>query len=115
MFLRSWQVKNWSRISPHFIEPEGSLPPLQVPTTCHYPQPYQSTPRPVSQRGLLPSGFPTKTLVVPLLAHIRATRPAHLILLDLITQTTLYWIYLNINSSYRIGSNVIRCNRNKPI
>jgi len=27
----------------HFMEPEGSLPPLQVPATCPYPQPDQSS------------------------------------------------------------------------
>jgi len=27
----------------HFMEPEGSLLPLQVPATCPYPQPYQSS------------------------------------------------------------------------
>ena len=27
---------------PHFMEPEGSLPHLQVPATCPYPQPDQS-------------------------------------------------------------------------
>ena len=32
--------------------------------------------------GLIPTGFPTKTLYIPLLSHIHATFPTHLILLD---------------------------------
>jgi hypothetical protein len=32
------------KISPHFMEPEGSLPHSQVPATPLYPEPAQSNP-----------------------------------------------------------------------
>ena len=49
--------------------------------------------------GLFPSGFPTKTLYIPLSSPIRATCRAHLILLDIITRTILGEQYRSLSSS----------------
>ena len=95
------------------METECSLPRLQLP------DPDQSSPYPLlptSSRsalilfshlrlslpsGLFPSGFPIKTLYTPLLSSIRATYPAHLILLDLITRIIFGEQFRSLSSSLR--------------
>ena len=49
--------------------------------------------------GLFPSVFPTNNLFTPLHSPMRATCPAHLILLDLINRTVLDEHYRSLSSS----------------
>ena len=83
------------------MEHEGSLLHSLEPITCTSSEPDQSSPWPPAWRSifilsshlhlslrsvLLPSGFLTATLYVPLLSPIYATCPTNFILLDIITQ-----------------------------
>ena len=79
----------------------GQPSPVHKPTShlleIHPNITHPSTPR--SPQWFLPSGFPTKTLYTPLPSPIRATCPAHLILLDFITHTILGEQYKSFSSS----------------
>jgi hypothetical protein len=97
----SWEAANCAvtqEIPSIFMEPEVSSPCSQEPYTGPYPEPVRSSPHlPILSllrsililfthlrlglpSGLFPSGFPTNILV----SLIRATCPAHFILLHLI-------------------------------
>ena len=84
--------------------------PFHIPTShlleIHRNIVHPSTPR--SPHWFLPSGFPTKTLYAPLSSSIRATCPAHLILLDFITRTILGGDYSSFSSSKRWHIKFIR-------
>jgi len=101
------------------MEPKGSLLNLQVPTTCPYPEPDQSSPCPyhsTSWRSILilfshlclglPSGlFPFQNHVctspLPIMCYM--PNPPHL---DLITQIILGEEYRSLNSSLFLHSAV---------
>jgi hypothetical protein len=101
-----------SRNSPHFTEPEVSLPRSQQPTTVPYPMPDKPSPHhhPTSLRsilsschlrlrfpiGLLPSGFPNKIVYALLFHTCYIRRPSHTPWLDHVN---------NIGEEYKSNSN----------
>jgi hypothetical protein len=100
--MRNWQFLSWSRNSPHFMEPEGSLTCSQQPAPFPYPVPDQSSPRPSQAiyliasyhlrlsllRSPFPSGFPIKNLYAFLFSPILVKCPAYLIFLNFINLPT---------------------------
>ena len=73
------------------------------PTSWRYILILSTHPRLGLPSGIFPSGFPTKTLHTSLSSPIRATCPAHLILLDFITRTILGEEYRSFSSSLCIS------------
>jgi len=107
---------SWSRNSPHFMKSKGSLLCLQVPDTCPYPEPEQSSPCPPSHflkihlniillsmpgsfEWSLFLKFPHHQPVCTSPPPIHATYPVHLILLVLNTQIISDEEYGSLSSS----------------
>jgi hypothetical protein len=114
-----------------FMEPKGSLPHLQVPTTCPYPKPVHFSPFPPTSHFLkihlnyilpftpgspqwsLTLRFPHPNPVYTSPPPIRATCADHLILLDFITLTimseeykSLYSFLHSLVTSSLLGSDI---------
>jgi hypothetical protein len=111
-FLRSRQLCSFSRASWHFMEPEGSLPCSQEPSTGPYPEPEQSNPsHPISLRsililfihlhrglpsGLFPSGFRTNIVY----AFVFAPLLLHALPISL----SLIWSLIMLGEDYKLWS-----------
>ena len=98
---------------PEFYGTRGFITAFTKARHIPWPKPYHSMSDPNSRRsfniilqlnlgfpsGLFTSGYPTKNLYEILLSTIRATWPAHLILLDFTTRTIFGKEYRSLNSS----------------
>ena len=110
---------------PAFMEPEISLPHSQATATCPYPEPVRPSSCLTSHflksililsccllmdlpSCIFPSGFPLKTLYTSLLSPIRATCPAHLILLDFIPRTMVYISHMFFSPLFDIWCQITR-------
>ena len=88
--------------SPPFVLIQSKLDPDKNPTTHILKIHINIIPSHLSlgfPSSLFSSDFPTKILYTPLLSPIRATCPAHLILLDFITRKILGEKYWSLSSS----------------
>ena len=96
---RNPKVHYRTRKRPPHVSILGQPNPVHIHTSYLleiHPNIRPATPR--SPQWFLPSGFRTKTLYTPLSSPIRATCPAHLILLDFITRAILGVEYQSFSS-----------------